>query len=104
MARALGLSRRWSSPSARRGRSARIGQGSAQVGAYAVDVVDRLGAGDAFVAGFLAARLRGRALADGLRYGAALSALSMTIPSDLALVSEAEVEALLTSGGATIRR
>jgi 2-dehydro-3-deoxygluconokinase len=79
-------------------------QGMAQAPAYQVDVVDRLGAGDAFDAGFLAARLSGKPLGDCLRYGAALSALCMTIPSDLALVTAEEVEALLASGGASIRR
>jgi 2-dehydro-3-deoxygluconokinase len=76
----------------------------AQALAYQVEVVDRLGAGDAFDAGFLAARLGGRSLGDCLRYGAALSALCMTIPSDLALVTAEEVELLLASGGASIRR
>jgi 2-dehydro-3-deoxygluconokinase len=75
-----------------------------QVPAYPVEIADRLGAGDAFDAGFLAARLNGRSLSDCLRYGTALSALCMTIPSDLALVTAEEVEALLASGGASIHR
>ncbi len=80
------------------------GRQVARAAAYPVEIVDRLGAGDAFDAGFIAARLQGRALDGALRYGAALSALCMTIPSDLALVSAAEVEAILTQDGPAIRR
>ncbi len=79
-------------------------QGIVQADAYPVEIVDRLGAGDAFDAGFLAARLWGRSPAECLRYGAALSALCMTIPSDLALVTAEEVEALLTQGETRIQR
>jgi len=79
-------------------------QGVARSEAYPVEIVDRLGAGDAFDAGFLAARLWGRPLAECLRYGAALSALCMTIPSDLALVTAEEVEALLAQGETQIQR
>jgi len=57
--------------------------------------VDRIGAGDAFDAGFIACQLNGKSLEDSLRYGHAVSALKMTIPGDHALVSVQEVEQLM---------
>ena len=57
--------------------------------------VDRIGAGDAFDAGFIASQMRGASLEDSMRFGHALSALKMTIPGDYALVSLQEVEMLL---------
>jgi sugar/nucleoside kinase (ribokinase family) len=47
-----------------------------KVKAFPVQVVDTTGAGDSFDAGFLHAWLRGRALRDCLRFGAACGALS----------------------------
>ena len=57
--------------------------------------VDRIGAGDAFDAGYIAAQLRGWSLDASLRFGNAMSALKMTIPGDLALVSLSEIEQML---------
>lgn len=45
-------------------------------------VVDPIGAGDAFAAGFLASQLRGLALAESLALANRCGALAMTIPSD----------------------
>jgi 2-dehydro-3-deoxygluconokinase len=78
--------------------------GVVQAPAFEVEIVDRLGAGDAFDAGYLVAHLEGRPLADRLCFGVALAALTMTIPSDLALVSRDEVEALLARGEMGIQR
>jgi sugar/nucleoside kinase (ribokinase family) len=51
------------------------GQGeAAKVPCYAVDVVDASGAGDSFVAGFLAGRLRGWSLVESARFGNAVAA------------------------------
>lgn len=69
--------------------------------AYAIQhVVDRVGAGDAFAAGFIAGYME-RDSQYGLRLGNAMAALKMTIPGDYALVSRSEVDALLegTAGG-----
>ena len=79
-------------------------EGLARAPAYDVDIVDRLGAGDAFDAGFISAHLAGHSLSECLRYGIALASLTMTIPSDLALVTEEEVEALLAQGQTGILR
>ncbi|WP_018381874.1 sugar kinase [Wenjunlia vitaminophila] len=48
-----------------------------------VDVVEPVGAGDAFAAGFLSAALRGLPPAARLRHGHVLAAVSLTVPADL---------------------
>ncbi|MGW6558525.1 sugar kinase [Streptomyces hydrogenans] len=50
--------------------------------AVPVTAVDPIGAGDAFVAGYLAARLDGAAPADRLRAGAVCGAFSVSVPGD----------------------
>ncbi len=73
-----------------------------------VDIVDPVGAGDAFAAGFLHAWLDDRAnIPNALRSGVALAALSMTIPGDLAIVTPADLTSaldLLEGGGEDIVR
>jgi 2-dehydro-3-deoxygluconokinase len=67
-------------------------------------IVDRIGAGDAFDAGFIAAQLWGHTIEDSLNFGNAMSALKITIPGDLALVSRDEVEQLVQGAkGASVR-
>lgn len=74
----------------------------------AVDIVDPVGAGDAFAAGFLHAWLDDRRdIPSALRSGVALAALSMTIPGDLAIITPADLAAtlnLLEGGGEDIVR
>lgn len=74
-----------------------------QAPAYEVEVVDRLGSGDAFVAGLLHGLLDGD-LEKGLRYGTAMSALKHTIPGDFPWLTRAEVEGLIQGGGLRISR
>lgn len=69
-----------------------------------VQVVDRVGAGDAFDTGLLCALLDGKSLPEAVRYGHAVAALKMTVPGDMALVSRAEVEALLADQSTDIQR
>lgn len=64
--------------------------------AFAVDVASVVGAGDAFNAGFVAAMVEGRGLAEALRWGSAVAALRVARPEGMpGLPSRAEVEALL---------
>jgi 2-dehydro-3-deoxygluconokinase len=65
--------------------------------------IDRVGAGDAFDAGFIAGYLE-EGIARGLALGNAMAALKMTIHGDFALVSRLEVEALVTGGTGGIIR
>jgi 2-dehydro-3-deoxygluconokinase len=66
---------------------------------YDVEVIDRVGAGDAFTAGFIAGMLDGD-MKHAPELAAAFSAIKQTIPGDVCLASRAEVEALIKSGGA----
>jgi 2-dehydro-3-deoxygluconokinase len=70
---------------------------------YEVEIVDRLGAGDAFAAGLIHGLLDGD-VQKGLDYGVAISALKHSIPGDFAWVTREEVEALLKGGGLRISR
>lgn len=63
-----------------------------------------IGAGDAFDAGLLDALLDDQPLAEALRRGNALAALKLTIPGDAALVTRAELEALLASAASGVLR
>lgn len=53
------------------------------VPAFDVDPVDEIGAGDGFVAGFLAARLVGADPVEATRQGNAVGALATTVPGDV---------------------
>jgi 2-dehydro-3-deoxygluconokinase len=67
-----------------------------RVAARPVTAVDPVGAGDAFDAGFLSARLRGRDLRGCLSLGAVMGAACVQVRGDLdGLPSRAEVEALM---------
>ena len=70
---------------------------------YEVEIVDRLGAGDAFAAGLIHGLLEGD-LQKGLEFGVATSALKHSIPGDFAWVTREEVEILLKGGGLRISR
>jgi len=66
---------------------------------YDVEVVDRVGAGDSFTAGFLVGYLDGGDVQKGVDFGTALSALKHSIPGDLNWATRPEVEKLLAGGG-----
>lgn len=61
---------------------------------YDVEVVDRIGAGDAFAAGLIYGLMTGRAPADALRFAVAAGVLKHAIPGDANLLSVAEVDRL----------
>jgi 2-dehydro-3-deoxygluconokinase len=71
--------------------------------AHPVQVVDPVGAGDAFVAGFLWATLRGLGPQEAVDTGAAVAALKCSTWGDVALIDARDVADLL-AGGADIRR
>jgi 2-dehydro-3-deoxygluconokinase len=70
---------------------------------YEVEIVDRLGAGDSFAAGFIHGSLTGD-LQKSLDFGVATSALKHSIPGDFAWVTRDEVEAMLKGSGLRISR
>jgi 2-dehydro-3-deoxygluconokinase len=74
-----------------------------QARSYDVEVVDRLGTGDAFVSGLLDGLLEGN-LERGIEFGAAMSAIKHSIPGDFAWITRAEVEAVIAGGGLRVSR
>jgi 2-dehydro-3-deoxygluconokinase len=70
---------------------------------YEVEIVDRLGAGDSFAAGFLHGLLEGD-LQQALDFGVAASALKHSIPGDFAWITQEEVEGLMKGSGLRISR
>jgi 2-dehydro-3-deoxygluconokinase len=74
------------------------GNERARVEAWAVDVVDVIGAGDAFDAAFIAAELRGHAPRAALAIANAAAALSVTHPGGRSMPTWAEVLALVDGG------
>lgn len=78
--------------------------GISERAAYPVEVVDTVGAGDAFVAGFLSGRLRGWSTEDCLDMANACGACAVSVPGDLnGLPTEREALAL-TGGHSSIER
>lgn len=71
---------------------------------YTVSVVDRVGAGDAFAAGFLWATLIGRSPQQAVDAATALAALKCTIWGDVPVVTRPELEELLATDSTEIRR
>ncbi len=61
---------------------------------HRIHLVDRVGAGDAFTAGFIYATLNGKGTQDALDFAIAASCLKQTIAGDFNRVSVAEVESL----------
>lgn len=74
--------------------------GSATVPAFHVPIVDTLGAGDAFNAGFIAARLDGKSNWEAVRWGNAVAALKIGRQGGRGAPFRAEVEAFLQDEGA----
>ena len=70
---------------------------------YDVEIVDRIGAGDSYTAGFIYGYLTGD-VAKGVKYGNAYSALKHSTPGDANWATLKEVENLLKGGGLRISR
>jgi 2-dehydro-3-deoxygluconokinase len=65
---------------------------------YQMQVVDRIGGGDAFTAGVIYGLLSGRRAQETVEFAAAASCLKHSIPGDMNLVSLDEVQRLLKEG------
>ena len=60
-----------------------------------IEVVDRIGSGDAYVSGVLAVLLSGGDYQKAVAYGNAMSAIKNTIPGDLMATDVAEIESVV---------
>lgn len=69
-----------------------------------IDIVDRVGGGDAFAAGAILAVLEGMSAADGAEFATAASVLAHSIEGDVNLSSRAEIERLARGGDSRIVR
>ena len=69
-----------------------------------LNVLDRVGGGDAFASGLAFGLLSGRDLQTALEYGAAHGALVMTTPGDTSMATADEVRALAEGGRADVAR
>ena len=70
---------------------------------HVVQMVDPIGAGDAYAAGFLWATLRGSDLQEAVDAGTAVAAIKCSMWGDIALVSPRDVADIL-AGGPDVRR
>jgi len=68
-----------------------------------VEVVDPIGAGDAWVAGFLWASLTGRSIQEAVDAGTAVAALKCSTWGDIAIIDRNDVDEFL-GGGPDVRR
>jgi 2-dehydro-3-deoxygluconokinase len=62
-------------------------------------IVDRVGSGDSFAAGFIFGTLHRDSAAAAIEFATALSCLKHSVPGDFARITRGEVEALLKEGG-----
>jgi 2-dehydro-3-deoxygluconokinase len=69
-----------------------------------LDVIDRVGGGDGFAAGFFYGLLRGASAAEALKLGWAHGALLTTFPGDTTMASLEQVQAFAQGGSARIQR
>ncbi len=71
---------------------------------YEVEVVDRIGGGDAFSAGFIFGYLKENSYEMGVRYGNAFSALKHSNPGDFCWATEEEVKKLMKGANLRVAR
>lgn len=72
--------------------------------AYAAHTVSRIGSGDAFDAGFLAALLNTASLPEALRWGCAAAALKRSVPGDLARLTVDDIKRVIAEGQHDVER
>jgi 2-dehydro-3-deoxygluconokinase len=69
-----------------------------------LEILDRVGGGDSFVAGLAYALLDGMNLQEAVEWGAAHGALAMTTPGDTSMATLDDVRSLVGGAGARVRR
>ena len=71
---------------------------------YAIDIVDQVGRGDSFAAGFLSGYITTGDVQKGLDYGTAFAALKHSFPGDFNWCTKEEVKALLAGSKPGVNR
>jgi len=84
-------------------RAVAVGEQMAESSGVQFEIIDRLGAGDAFAAGFLDGYLAGD-MQRGLNQGVAMAALKHTIPGEFCLIDRAELDEFLAHGTRQVLR
>jgi len=69
-----------------------------------LEILDRVGGGDAFAAGIIFGLLEGMSAGEALRYGVAHGALAMSTPGDSSMATIDEVRRLIDGGSARMVR
>jgi 2-dehydro-3-deoxygluconokinase len=69
-----------------------------------MEVLDRVGSGDAFAAGFIASMLASKDAQFAIDRGAAHGSLAMTTPGDTSMSTMDEIDALMQGAGAGVKR
>ena len=69
-----------------------------------LEILDRVGGGDSFAAGLIYGLMAGKGMQYAVNCGVAHGALAMTTPGDSSMATLAEVERLMTGGGAGTQR
>lgn len=73
-----------------------VAEGTAFAGPrHDVDVVERVGTGDAFTAGLIASRLENRGWEEAVRFATTMAALKLTMPGDFYTGDRTAVEKIL---------
>lgn len=72
--------------------------------AYDAQTISRIGSGDAFDAGFLAAYLETYSMAEALKWGCAAAALKRSIPGDLAALTREDIKRVTSAGQRDVSR
>ena len=69
-----------------------------------LEILDRVGGGDSFASGLIAALLEDQDLATAVQWGAAHGALAMTTPGDTSMATKPEILKLATGGTPRVNR
>ena len=69
-----------------------------------MEIYDRVGGGDSFASGLIYGFIATNDPQQAVEYGAAHGALAMTTPGDTSMATQAEVERLMSGGGARVQR
>ena len=69
-----------------------------------MEIYDRVGGGDSFASGLIYGFIATNDPQQAVEYGAAHGALAMTTPGDTSMATQAEIESLMSGGGARVQR